>query len=169
MDDVLTMTTFSAKELKRIVDLFPQTDPRTRDYAQLCENLERFAASIGNVDWVLGLTPPDQKPQIVQFNPPTAEDEKFEEPAPVEAEPVEETPAPVEEVPAPVEEEDTAEDAPKYEASEVKAAIARARAAKKIGSPKAWIQEVAGVDGFDAIPAAKYGLVMQKLKELGVD
>ena len=163
MDDVLTMTAFSAKELKRIVDLFPQTDPRTRDYAQLCENLERFAASIGNVDWVLGLTPPDQKPQIVQFNAPTAEDEKFEDPAPVEAEPVVETPDPVEEE-TPVD-----EDAPKYEASEVKAAIARARAAKKIGSPKAWIQEVVGVDGFDAIPAAKYGLVMQKLKELGVD
>lgn len=163
MDDVLTMTAFSAKELKRIVDLFPQTDPRTRDYAQLCENLERFAASIGNVDWVLGLTPPDQKPQIVQFNALVAEDEKFEDPAPVEAEPVVETPDPVEEEP-PVD-----EDAPKYEASEVKATIARARAAKKIGSPKAWIQEVVGVDGFDAIPAAKYGLVMQKLKELGVD
>jgi len=164
MSKVLTMTTFSAKELKRIVDLFPQTDPRTRDYAQLCENLERFAASIGNVDWVLGLTPLDQqKPQIVQFNAPTAEDEKFEDPAPVEAEPVVETPDPVEEE-TPVE-----EDAPKYEASEVKAAITRARATKKIGSPKAWIQEVVGVDGFDAIPAAKYGLVMQKLKELGVD
>ena len=156
MDESRPLSTFSVEELKRIVEQFPQTDPRTRDYAQLCENLERFAASVDNVDWVLSLILPDQtRPQIVQFNPPVAEDEKFDEPEPVVQDP------------APVVEEETKVEESEYEMADVKKAVQKARMDGKLSSAKEWIKETFGVDGFSAIPASRYGEVMQKLKELG--
>lgn len=164
MDNEFTMTVFSADELKRLVNLIPQTDPRTSAYGILLESLERFAASIVNVDWVLHLDDPEiqkelteQKEEtvtdanIVQFNPPTSEAEKF-------------SPAVVGD-PIPVEPEET-EVAEEFKLADVKAALSAAKAAGKIGSPKQWIRDNAGCDGLEAIPAAMYGEVISKLKGL---
>ena len=163
-NNTYTMTIFSGDELKRLVELIPQTDPRTPAYGILLENLERFAASIANVDWVLHLDDPEvpkelteQKEEtiadanIVPFNPPTSEAEKF-------------SPAVVGD-PTPVEPEET-KVAEEYKLADVKAALSAAKAAGKIGSPKQWIRDNAGCDGLEAIPAAMYGEVISKLKGL---
>ena len=149
MDEQINMSAFSYDELNRLVRLIPQTDPTTHAYGMLLESIERYGAMLGNVDWILNLPDPRTKqPEIVQFNPPVAEDEKFDEPAPVEEEQVEEV-------------------APSYTADEVRKAIQKARMDGKISSAKGWIQENFGADGFSALPASKYNAVMEKLKELG--
>lgn len=162
MDNELTMTQFSADELKRLVELIPQTDPTSLAYGVLLENLERFAASIDNVDWVLRIGYPKPQQQeveqeteadanIVPFNPPTSEAEKF-------SHAVAGDPIPVEPEEAKVAEE--------YKLADVKAALSAAKAAGKIGSPKQWIRDNAGCDGLEAIPASMYGEVISKLKGL---
>lgn len=145
-------TDFNRAELARIIELIPQTDPRSRDYAQLLESIERyiyFANVIAAAQDFIenGVKQPSkvaivEEDNIIPFNPPVAEAEKFEE--------------------------SEAEDTTEYDPAEVKSLITRARADKKITSVKTWIQENFGVDGFSAIPAAKYPEVMTKLKELGV-
>lgn len=162
-DQVLNTTEFSWKELQRLIELIPQTDPTTHAYGTLLESIERYGAIMKFVDWYLSVKQPKSEPQpkpqrptdipesnIIQFTPPTSEAEKFEEPEP--------TPDPE------PEEKDTTE----YDPAVVKSLITKARADKKIPSAKAWIQENWGVDGFSAIPASKYSEVMAKLKELGV-
>lgn len=151
-DQVLNTTEFSWKELQRLIELIPQTDPTTHAYGTLLESIERYGAIMKFVDWYLSVKQPkpvqpgDPVDNIIQFNPPTSEEEKFEEQ-------IKEAPA------APVKE---------YDPADVKSLITKARADKKITSVKTWIQENWGVDGFSAIPAAKYPEVMAKLKELGV-
>ena len=149
-DRVLNSTEFSWKELQRLIDLIPQTDPTTHSYGILLESIERYGAIMQFVDWFLSVKVQNQKPveeppmdKIIQFAPVYAEkvesEEQMEEPAILE-----------------------------YDPAEVKSLITKARAEKKITSVKSWIQENWGVDGFTAIPAAKYPEVMAKLKELGV-
>lgn len=156
MDEVLEIkgTEFNKTELKRIIDLIPQTDPRSREYAQLLECIERYiyfanviAAAQAFIEKdeqsVRGIMPTDiPESNIIPFNPPVAEEEKFEEPE--------------------------AEDTTEYDPAVVKALVTRARAEKKISSIKEWISTNFGVDGFSAIPAKQYPQVMAKLKELGV-
>lgn len=155
MDEVLDIkgTEFNRTELKRIIDLIPQTDPRSRDYAQLLECIERyiyFANVIAAAQAFIenGVQPKPQMPtdipesNIIPFNAPVAEPEKFDEPE--------------------------AEDTTEYDPAVVKSLLSRARADKKIPSVKDWINSNFGVDGFAAIPAKRYPEVMAKLKELGV-
>lgn len=155
MDEVLEIkgTTFNKTELKRIIDLIPQTDPRSREYAQLLECIERFIYFANVIAAAQALIENGEQPRpqmptdipesnIIQFNAPVAEEEKFEEPE--------------------------AEDQTEYDPAVVKALVTKARAEKKISSIKEWISTNFGVDGFSAIPAKQYPQVMAKLKELGV-
>lgn len=155
-NQVLDSTEFSWKELKRLIDLIPQTDPTTHAYGILLESIERYGAIMKFVDWFLSVKIQKPEPKlessedgIIQFPVSVSEEEKFEEPEPT---------------PEPEPEEDETE----YDPAVVKSLITKARAEKKIPSAKAWIQENWGVDGFSAIPASKYPQVMAKLKELGV-
>ncbi len=154
-------TKFNMAEFERLIHLIPETDPRSNEYGTLLMSIERFlyfANVIAEIQGVLGedvtsiITQPTE---IVQFNPPVAEDEKFEEPESVVQDP------------APVVEEETKVEESKYEMADVKKAIQKARMDGKISSAKEWIKENFDVDGFSAIPASRYGEVMQKLKELG--
>lgn len=154
-------TKFNMDEFKRLVHLIPETDPRSNEYGTLLMSIERFlyfANVIAEIQGVLGedvTSMITQPTEIVQFNPPVAEDEKFEEPEPVVQDP------------APVVEEETKVEEFKYEMADVKKAVQKARMDGKISSAKEWIKENFDVDGFSAIPASRYGEVMQKLKELG--
>ena len=149
----LAITEFSWAEFHRLIGKIPETDPTTSAYGTLLESIERYGAIYKFVDWALNV--PVQNPvvveeetpdNIIQFTPPTSEAEKFEEQT-------EETPD------EPVEE---------YDGAMVKSLVAKARLEKKIASVKSWISENFGVDGFTAIPAAKYPEVVAKLAELGV-
>lgn len=154
-------TKFNMAEFKRLVHLIPETDPRSNEYGTLLMSIERFlyfANVIAEIQGVLGedvTSMITQPTEIVQFNPPVAEDEKFEEPEPVVQDP------------APVVEEETKVEEFEYEMADVKKAVQKARMDGKISSAKEWIKENFDVDGFSAIPASRYGEVMQKLKELG--
>jgi len=154
-------TKFNMAEFKRLVDLIPETDPRSNEYGTLLMSIERFlyfANTIAEIQGVLGedvTSMITQPTEIVQFNPPVAEDEKFEEPESVVQDP------------APVVEEETKVEESEYEMADVKKAVQKARMDGKISSAKEWIKENFDVDGFSAIPASRYGEVMQKLKELG--
>jgi len=146
----LAITEFSWAEFHRLIGKIPETDPTTSAYGTLLESIERYGAIYKFVDWALNV--PVQNPvvveeetpdNIIQFTPPVVQ----------EAEQTEEVPD------EPTEELDPAT---------VKSLVAKARSEKKIASVKSWIQENFGVDGFTAIPAARYPEVMAKLKELGV-
>ena len=149
MDELeIRSTPFNKAELKRIIDLIPQTDPRSREYAQLLECIERFIYFANVIASAQDFIDKGEQPvplptdipesNIIQFAPPTAEEEKF---------------------PEQIEEET-------YDPAVVKKALQDARMAGKIGSAKEWIRENFGADGFQALPAKHYGAVMAKLKEL---
>ena len=149
MDELeIRSTPFNKAELKRIIDLIPQTDPRSREYAQLLECIERFIYFANVIASAQDFIDKGEQPvplptgipesNIIQFTPPTAEEEKF---------------------PEQIEEET-------YDSATVKKALQDARMAGKIGSAKEWIRENFGADGFQALPAKHYGAVMAKLKEL---
>ena len=155
MDDLeIRGTAFNKAELKRIIDMIPQTDPRSRDYAQLLESIERFiyfANVVAAAQDLIERDEPRVVDNIVPFNPPVKEEEKFEEPEP-DPEPEPETEAPT----------------VTYSLATVRTAIQDARMSGKIGSAKEWLLDTFGVSGgLSSLPAAKYGAVMDKLKELG--
>ena len=153
MEEVLEIkgTEFNRAELKRIIDLIPQTDPRSREYAQLLECIERFiyfanvlAAAQAFIEHGVQPQPEvETADNIIPFTPPTAEAEKFPEQVEVNTE--------------------------TYDTDTVKSLITKARADKKISSIKEWINTNFGVDGFSAIPEKQYPQVVAKLKELGVE
>lgn len=151
-------TQFNKEEMNRILGVLRETDPRSRDYVQVLDSFERFLY-FGNViaaaqDLIYGMQDPPpygvgvkapEPDNIIPFSPPIAEEEKFQEA-------IEETPEPAEEIDPAV----------------VKSLITKARSEKKISSVKDWLQANWGVDGFSAVPAAKYPEVLAKLKEIGV-
>ena len=176
---------FIALEFLRLVGAINQTDPRSRDYAQLLENIERFAAAAVMFDdlWAFFASyyteqgaelddPPvseaGKEPEIIYPKFSKVKDDEHNEPetpAPEQEEVVDtpaEAPAEVIQDAAPVEE------APVYDAAEVKKAIGKARADGLLPKIKDWLMENWGVEGFSALPAAKYGEAMEKLKSMGV-
>ena len=157
-DQVLNTTEFSWKELQRLIELIPQTDPTTHAYGTLLESIERYGAIMKFVDWYLSVKQPKPEPQpkpqrptdipesnIIQFTPATSVKEEF-------VEQIKEAPEAV----------------PEYDPAAIRSLLSKARAAKKIPNLKEWINTNFGVDGFAAIPAKRYPEVMDKLKELGV-
>ena len=189
----LPVDDFIALEFLRLVAAINQTDPRGRDYAQLLENIERFGATATLLPDIWNLVGKYYERQGESFPdvPPVAEDGKEPELIkPFPSAPVEETPA-EEEKPAPkpkkkkakpevaeepqaepeVAEEPQAEpepEAPAYDAVTVKQLIGKARADGKLDSIKGWLVKEFGVEGFAALPAARYGEAVEKLKTLGV-
>ena len=151
-DQVLNTTEFSWKELQRLIELIPQTDPTTHAYGTLLESIERYGAIMKFVDWYLSVKQPKPEPQpevpvdnIIQFTPATSVKEEL-------VEQIKEAPEAV----------------PEYDPAAIRSLLSKARAAKKIPNLKEWINTNFGVDGFAAIPAKRYPEVMDKLKELGV-
>lgn len=189
----ISVDDFIALEFARLVYAINQTDPRGRDYAQLLENIDRFAATAYNLPEIWDRVVACYERQGKEFpkTSPMAEDGKEPELIkPFPAAPVEETPA-EEEKPAPkpkkkkakpeVAEEpqaepeaaeepqaETEQEAPVYDAVTVKQLIGRARADGKLDSIKGWLVKEFGVEGFAALPATRYGEAVEKLKTLGV-
>ena len=156
-DNVLTISEFSWKEFHRLINMIPEVDPTTPGYGTLLEAIERYGAIYKFVDWALSMQvkEPEKEPDnIIQFNPPVAEDEKFEEPDDQSHSIAQQA------------EEMMREKVEQYDAAVVKKALQDARMTGKISSVKDWIRELFGVDGFQALPAKQYGAVMAKLKEL---
>jgi len=166
---------FMALELLRLVSSINRVAPESRDYAQLLENIERFGATCTMLPdiWKIfskyyesqGIVfddsqiPKEAEPEIVEFKPKvpveveaeqaqTSEENKTEK---AEDEPKQES-----------------NDATEYDAAEVKKALAKARADGKLPKIKEWLVQNFGVEGFSALPASRYGEVVDKLKEMGV-
>lgn len=166
---------FIALEYARLVATVNQTDPRSREYGLLLENIERFSAAAMQFPDIWKLFEKYYTEKGVTFeDSPTAEEGKEPEiihpkfkPAaiePVAVEPVEEE-EPVAEDPVP--EEPEVEEEP-VSGDVVKSAIAKARSSGKVTKISDWLKENWGVSSFSALPAKKYGEVMAKLKELEV-
>ena len=171
-------------EFLRMIATINQTDPCTREYAQLMENIERFACAASDFPsyWdrfdqyytrhgenFLG----EENVVKPEFKVVSVEEVKDEEPTPVEEkteEDVPDSPIPEElemfEESKPIEPDPVEE--PVYDAATVKSAIAKARADGKLVKISDWLNTNWGVTGFPALPAKKYGEVMKKLAELEV-
>ena len=167
---------FIALEFLRLVTAINQTDPRSREYAQLLENIERFGAAAVMFDELWEIFASYYTEQGVEFDNPSPVAEDGKEPElikPFKSAPAEEvTEEKTEEVPdspIPDEPEMFEEAEETYDPADVKKAIGKARATGAVDKIKDWLLENWGVEGFSALPATKYGEVMRKLKELGVD
>ena len=174
----MTCDDFMALELLRLVSTINTVKPESREYAQLLENLERFGATCTilpdiwkvfekyyHANGVATAESEQGEPEIVEFKPKVPAEVVAEE-APVSEEP--DSPIPDEE-PMFDEPKEEPEEAPEYDATEVKKAIGKARADGKLPKIKDWLVENFGVEGFTALPASKYGEAMEKLKALGVE
>lgn len=149
------MTEFTKQEFIRLIDLLPQTDPRTNDYLTLLHSIECFdsiANSIDEMDNLRRIDLAENRPAEVK---PTVEPEKIVE---LPTAPVEEPEKTAELPTAPVEE-------PKktYEAPDIRAALV---AAKAKGIEVKDILSAFGVDNFGALPASKYNDLMEALEVL---
>ena len=165
---------FIALEFVRLVATINQTDPRSRDYAQLLENIERFSCAATQFPDIWKLFSKYYTEKGITFDdPPTADAgeepeiirPKFKKVEPEEPEAEPDTPEEPEAEPDTPEEPETEES---YSEAEVKSAIAKARSSGKVNKISDWLKENWGVTGFPALPANKYGEVMKKLKELEV-
>lgn len=165
---------FKALEFTRLVAMINQTDPRSRDYAQLLENIERFSCAATQFPDIWKLFAKYYTAKGITFDdPPTADAgeepgiirPKFRTVEPEEPEAEPDTSEEPEEEPETPEEPETEES---YSEAEVKSAIAKARSSGKVNKISDWLKENWGVTGFPALPANKYGEVMKKLKELEV-
>lgn len=164
MDELkLRVTDFNKAELNRLVGMIPQTDPTSHEYGTLLESIERyvyFANIVAAIqDFCEGVVPQIEEEtqsevpdNIIQFAPPTGEADKFEEQVTTDK----------------IADAGVTYDDVALDPAVVKSVITKARAEKKIGSIKEWINTNFGVDGFSAIPAKQYPQVMAKLSELGV-
>lgn len=155
---------FIALEFVRLVATINQTDPRSRDYAQLLENIERFSCAATQFPDIWKLFAKYYTAKGITFDdPPTAD--AGEEPEIIRPKFKKVEPEEPEEEPDTPEEPETEES---YSEAEVKSAIAKARSSGKVNKISDWLKENWGVTGFPALPANKYGEVMKKLKELEV-
>ena len=162
----MTCEDFIALQTLRMIKAIPETDPTTNQFAYLLENIERFgAAATGFADiwkWMDSYfdVKEGKQPVVKQFSVVSVE----ETPDEPEEEPTEE-PAPDDEASKFGEPAECAA----YDAATVKKAIGKARADGKLDKISAWLMENFGVDGFNALPATKYGEAMAKLKDMGVE
>ena len=167
-------TEFSRKEIQRVIDLIPQSDPRTIEYSQVLLSLEQIMAMAGNIDALIrenGFCGGEGQesgekcgaPGIIEF-PKKAdpapvmeeitESDKFDDPTPTDStEP----------------EEDPVDDGVAYDAVAIKNALGRAKKDNVIPALADWITENFGVKGFNNIPPEQYGKVVKLLKDLGVE
>lgn len=167
------MTDFLSKELGRLLSTLPKTDPTTREYLQLLQNIEvlggtadtlneyimetgvdvdrsRMCEPAAAVDTSVPpeeMTQPDREPESDYAIP----DEKPDNVIPFNAPDFPETPA--------------KEPAKAYSREEVRAALASARKEKGI-KVSTFLKEHFGVDNFPALPGEKYAEVVALLEAL---
>ena len=167
----MSVDDFMAMELLRLVGTINTVNPASRDYAQLLENIERFGGTctlLPDIWRVFSKYYEKQDTGKIEENPDIVE---FKPKVPVEVtEKVTAEEAQVSEVPdSPIpEEEPMFEEAPMYDAATVKKALSKARSEDKVSKIAEWLKENFDVEGFSAIPATRYGELMDKLKALGV-
>ena len=167
---------FVLRELGRLVDLLPQTDPRSADYQMLLRSIECLDAmgqTINEIEDKLiavseSAREPEKKPEVelsgkvislgdasgVTVAPFTAPD--FPEALTVDPE--------TDFAEAPKAEEAKAEEAKTYDPSDVRKALVDARA--KGVNVKAILAKV-GADNFTAVPASRYAEIMKELEVVG--
>lgn len=150
------MTEFTKNEFVRLIDLLPQTDPRSNDYLALLRSIECFDSMANSIDEMDGLRSLDlsaerTEPRVVELATakPIPVIDKYEE---------EHRDPP----PAPIEEEKKEEEQT-YDASTVRKALVDARSR---GVDVKEILSGFGVANFGALPAAKYGALMDALEVL---
>lgn len=163
------MTEFSKNELLRLVDKIPETDPTTTAYHVLMQSIECYNALALTVDEILALRDkPVLEPRmeqvtgvnnVVPFTAPdfpaeTPEEQEGHEVAELVKKVVEAQPAP----PPEKAEEKT------YTSPEVRKALVDARG-KGVN-----VKEILagfGAENFQALPASKYGALMEALEVIG--
>ena len=173
----MTAEEFTSLEAFRLIAELNQTSPATPQYGLIMENIERFSALAmtfpdiwrmfnENVDAPEKRDPP--KFEVITGEEPAADEEPEEKPvrkprASRAKKPKEEEPPVQEEEP----EEDVEAPASEYSEADVKKALGKARASGAVPKIKEFLVQYWGVDGFPALPASKYGEVMEKLHKLG--
>lgn len=159
------MTEYSRKEFRRLLDKVPETDPSTTAYHVLMQSIEMFNAIALTIDEFLdpGGVPPQEQVtgvnNVVPFTAPdfpaeTPEEQEGHEVAELVKKVVEAQPAP----PPEKAEEKT------YTSPEVRKALVDARG-KGIN-----VKEILagfGAENFQALPASKYGALMEALEVIG--
>jgi hypothetical protein len=163
------MTEFVKREFLRLIDLLPQTDPRTNEYLTLLHSIECFDSIANSVDEMDGLRRIDLMEDRIEERKP------FEE-QPKKIVKIAKTPIPEEDggkvvpftapdFPEPVAEEETAPPKPpeeeKIDPSEVRKALVAARA-RGIDSKE--ILSGFGVTHFQELPASKYRALLDSLE-----
>lgn len=155
----LHLNEFILTELRRIVDLIPQTNPASCDYHILLQSLECFAAMAETVENVLDLVEDldDNEGKIisVRFVPPPVEEMAEPEPT-TEPETQDPEPTPFAEA-AQISEEEPAKT---YDMAEVRQALLAAR--KNGVDPKTILKKV-GASNMSDLPPEKYAEVMALL------
>lgn len=147
------MQSFVLEELGRLVDMLPQTDPRSPDYQMLLRSIECLDAMGQSINDV-------QQARLLQ----EAEDSKsLAEDALVEDKVIPFTAPEFPEEP-PAVEETSAIEAKTYEASDVRKALVDAKA--KGANVKELMQKIAGADNFGAVPAGKYAELMAAIEKV---
>ena len=161
------MTEYSRKEFRRLLDKVPETDPSTTAYHVLMQSIEMFNAIALTIDEFLdsGVVPPQEQVigvnnvNVVPFTAPdfpaeTPEEQEGHEVAELVKKVVEAQPAP----PPEKAEEKT------YTSPEVRKALVDARG-KGVN-----VKEILagfGAENFQALPASKYGALMEALEVIG--
>ena len=161
------MTEYSRKEFRRLLDKVPETDPSTTAYHVLMQSIEMFNAIALTIDDFLDPGGVPQQEQVIGVNnvkvvPFTAPDFPAETPEEQEGHEVAELVKKVVEAqPAPPPEK--AEEKT-YTSPEVRKALVDARG-KGVN-----VKEILagfGAENFQALPASKYGALMEALEVIG--
>lgn len=166
------MTEFVKQEFLRLVDLLPQTDPRTNEYLTLLHSIECFDSIANSVDEMDGLRRIDLMEDRIAEQ--TAVEEQTKKIVEIAKTPITEedggvVPFTAPDFPEPAAEEQTAAELPKpkppeeekIDPSEVRKALVAARA-RGIDSKE--ILSGFGVTHFQELPASKYRALLDALE-----
>ena len=159
------MTEFVKQEFLRLIDLLPQTDPRTNEYLTLLHSIECFDSIANSVDEMDGLRRIDLMEDRIAEQKTIAEQAKKI----VEIAQDNVVPFTAPDFPEPAAEEETAAELPKLklteeekiDPSEVRKALVAARA-RGIDSKE--ILSGFGVTHFQELPASKYRALLDALE-----
>lgn len=157
------MTEFVKTEFLRLIDLLPQTDPRTNEYLTLLHSIECFDSIANSVDEIDGLRRIDlMEDRLAEQTAVEEQAKKIVEIAKAEVDAV---PFTAPDFPETAAEEETAPPKPveeeKIDPSEVRKALVAARA-RGIDSKE--ILSGFGVTHFQELPASKYRALLDALE-----
>lgn len=149
------MTEFVKKEFLRLIDLLDQTDPRSQEYLTLLHSIECFDSMANSIDEI-------DKLRFLDLMEDRIEEQKtVAEQAAKVAEIAKDNVVPFTAPDFP--EEEKTEETKTYDASEVRKALVDAKGG---GVNVKEILGSFGAENFAALPAAKYGELMARLKEV---